>query len=345
MSEIKTIEQLDETSASDLVGSDLLMTSVRNINGSYTSKKMTLNALADYVNSRESGGVTGFGGYEMIDTSEDGDGIYTAETISEYTTNRSKNYLWDLKLGAQGVYDVDVPFVKTLGKDCAIWIYGFVKEGTEQGETQVFLNDNVRLYNLECLKQSGIVQFYAKAGQTVKVVQSRGIFCRIFIIPLASGGKYFFDASDPTKFKRGVLASTGVTQSSNWYTDDNDFIERADGSNHIKVTAPYPMLFAGGFFLNDVTSGKISAINEKNTLYAGWNGSSGLTSNYVCLKEGDVFETNIPSNSSGGIYWIAYPLLMGDNGSGNGSCSCNCGQNEIYDTSEENGTFSSIEEY
>jgi hypothetical protein len=43
MSDIKTIEQLDETSASDLVGSDLLMTSVRNINGSYTSKKMTLS--------------------------------------------------------------------------------------------------------------------------------------------------------------------------------------------------------------------------------------------------------------------------------------------------------------
>jgi hypothetical protein len=135
---------------------------------------------------------------------------------------------------------------------------------------------------------------------------------------LASGGKYFFDASDPTKFKRGVLAGTWVTLSSNWYTDDNDFIERADGSNHIKVTAPYPMLFAGGFILNDVSSGDISTINEKNTLYAGLIGSSGLTPNYVCLKEGDVFETNIPSNSSGGTYWIAYPLLVDGSESGDG---------------------------
>ena len=54
MSDIMTIEQLAETSAAELTDSDLLMTSVRNINGSYTSKKMTLNALADYVNSKES---------------------------------------------------------------------------------------------------------------------------------------------------------------------------------------------------------------------------------------------------------------------------------------------------
>lgn len=68
MSDIKTIEQLDETSASDLTDSDLLMTSVRNINGSYTSKKMTLNALADYVNSKSGGdGENKSCGYETYD--------------------------------------------------------------------------------------------------------------------------------------------------------------------------------------------------------------------------------------------------------------------------------------
>lgn len=51
MSDIKLIEELDQTSASELVDSDLLMTSVNNGNGIYTSKKMTLGALADYVNS------------------------------------------------------------------------------------------------------------------------------------------------------------------------------------------------------------------------------------------------------------------------------------------------------
>ncbi len=54
MSDIMTIEQLDETSASELTDNDLLMTSVNNGNDIYTSKKMTLSALADYVNSRES---------------------------------------------------------------------------------------------------------------------------------------------------------------------------------------------------------------------------------------------------------------------------------------------------
>ena len=92
MSSIKLIEELDQTT--NLSDNDLLMTSVRNSNGSYTSKKMTLNALADYVNSRESGGEMGFGGYEMIDTSED-DGVYnTSDGINEYMQNQNKNYLW-----------------------------------------------------------------------------------------------------------------------------------------------------------------------------------------------------------------------------------------------------------
>jgi hypothetical protein len=43
MSDIMTIEQLDETSALELTDGNLLMTSVNNGNGVYTSKKMTLN--------------------------------------------------------------------------------------------------------------------------------------------------------------------------------------------------------------------------------------------------------------------------------------------------------------
>ena len=98
MSDIKTIEQLDETSAQELTDSDLLMTSVRNINGSYTSKKMTLSALADYVNSRESGDVTGFGGYEIYDLS-----------------NSDANYINGEEVGNDG-------FTKRFTRDCEILV-------------------------------------------------------------------------------------------------------------------------------------------------------------------------------------------------------------------------------
>ena len=154
--------------------------------------------------------VSNFGGYEMIDTSEDGDGIYDASTIQSYVSDRSKNYLWQLKIGGDGVYGNDQAFEKTLGKDCAIWIDDFHTESS-QGETRVFLNENVRLYNIDCLKQSGMVQFYAKAGQKIKIINTGIMSSYIYIIPLASGGKYFFDTSDPAKFKRGVLNGTNVS--------------------------------------------------------------------------------------------------------------------------------------
>ena len=66
MSNPKRIEDLNQ--ATELQDNDLLMTSVNNGNGIYTSKKMTLSALADYVNSRS--GDSGFGGYEIYDLSE-----------------------------------------------------------------------------------------------------------------------------------------------------------------------------------------------------------------------------------------------------------------------------------
>lgn len=85
MSDIKTIEQLSETSAAELTDSDLLMTSVRNINGSYTSKKMTLNALADYVNSKSSGTSTPtksyIGGPLIFDTDEEGVVLTTEQEV------------------------------------------------------------------------------------------------------------------------------------------------------------------------------------------------------------------------------------------------------------------------
>lgn len=85
MSDIMTIDQLDETSASELTDSDLLMTSARNSNGSYTSKKMTLGALADYVNSKSSGTSTPtksyIGGPLIYDTDEEGEVLTTEQEV------------------------------------------------------------------------------------------------------------------------------------------------------------------------------------------------------------------------------------------------------------------------
>lgn len=81
MSNPKKIEYLDP--ATNLQDDDLLFASVRDGGTEYVSKKVTLGDIANYVKSGiEVVPGSGFGGYEMIDTSEDGNGIYTAETIS-----------------------------------------------------------------------------------------------------------------------------------------------------------------------------------------------------------------------------------------------------------------------
>jgi hypothetical protein len=68
MSAPKLIEHLDPPE-NPLSGEDLLMASVRQ-NGGYVSKKITLETLAEFVNSKESEGGTAFGGYEMYDLSD-----------------------------------------------------------------------------------------------------------------------------------------------------------------------------------------------------------------------------------------------------------------------------------
>lgn len=81
MSDIKLIEELDQ--ATNLSDNDLLMTSVNNGTGIYTSKKMTLGALADYVNSKSDGTSTPtksyIGGPLIYDTDEGGDVLTTEQ--------------------------------------------------------------------------------------------------------------------------------------------------------------------------------------------------------------------------------------------------------------------------
>ena len=134
MSNPKRIEELTE--ATNLQDNDLMFASVLNSRGSYDSKNVTLATIANYVRNgmeivpsgsgsdNDDGSCTathsGPCGYEMIDTSEDGEGIYNAETISEYTSSRSKNYLWNFMVGPENPESLE----KTVSKDCLVWING-----------------------------------------------------------------------------------------------------------------------------------------------------------------------------------------------------------------------------
>ena len=99
MNNPKKIEDLAE--AETLHDNDLMFASVQSSENKYVSKKVKLWDIANYVRSGMNV-VPGESGYEMIDTSEEGNGIYGASTIQSYVSNSSKNYLWGLQVGRTG---------------------------------------------------------------------------------------------------------------------------------------------------------------------------------------------------------------------------------------------------
>ena len=109
MSNPRKIEQLDE--ATNLQDNDLVFASVLNSRGAYDSKKVTLANIANYVRNGMEPGGSGFGGYEMYDTSEDTDGTY--DSITEYQQSEN-NYAWYLSVGAGQT------LTKTVTKDCVV---------------------------------------------------------------------------------------------------------------------------------------------------------------------------------------------------------------------------------
>lgn len=98
MSNPKKIERLAE--ATNLQDNDLLLASVKNSGNTYVSKKVTLEKIARYVsNYIEPGGggtiVSNFGGYEIYDTSEEGDGTCNSQTeLDAYCADDSRNLLF-----------------------------------------------------------------------------------------------------------------------------------------------------------------------------------------------------------------------------------------------------------
>ena len=106
MGTVARIEQLDEINPEDLTGNELFMTSVGlGGTGRYVTKKMSMNQLVDYVNSNDSGDndETGFGGYEMIDTSD------------------SNNYIWNHEVGSANGNN-STRLEKKVSRDCLVWL-------------------------------------------------------------------------------------------------------------------------------------------------------------------------------------------------------------------------------
>ena len=99
----KKIEDLEPISSEDLDENDLLMVSDKTIiENNYISKKLTLATLAQYVNGSGGGTiVSNFGGYEIYDTSEEGDGTCRSQAeLTAYQNDNSRNLLFDLPMYA-----------------------------------------------------------------------------------------------------------------------------------------------------------------------------------------------------------------------------------------------------
>jgi hypothetical protein len=221
MSDIMTIEQLDETSASDLVGSDLLMTSVNNGNGVYTSKKMTLNALADYVNSKGSGG-----GSEQPEPDINGGGLEIYDMSKATATDNTKDYYFDVKLGGDGG---NASWSNIIYQDCVVFTRGGnfydsssaahwkVTINGKEIELQWFRDDN-----------DSRTKFYLKKGQTLYIGKYNSTdnpaVCNISTFPLSSGGMFFIDTSKIAGNKLESQVVSDSTIKNNWtYQNTNNY--------------------------------------------------------------------------------------------------------------------------
>lgn len=296
MSSIKLIEDLDQTTS--LSDSDLLMTSTRNSNGSYTSKKMTLNALADYVNSRESGGVTGFGGYEIIDTTEDEDGVYETETaINEYMQNQNKNYLWRFKVGTSAPAGISV-LEKQVHKDCKVFIQ-LVNNELSNDIQQVYIND-VRIYTwpLSIGNNNLGRVLYVKKNQTLKIISTQ-LTPTVTILSLKSGGEFFFDTDSQDVFKSGFY-NPGTNPPTE--TTGNNFV--SNGWFTYTASCPTMVCTTNGatYSLNNDPQ---PTLNGKPVHITSLVHGNGLK---VFLDKNDTISCAFPSNVIS--YYGIYPLLV-----------------------------------
>jgi hypothetical protein len=208
------------------------MTSVRNTNGSYTSKKMTLSALADYVNSKSGGdGENKSCGYETYD-------LFDSDA----------NYINGEEVGNDG-------FTKRFTRDCEILVTPSTVP-TEQGSygNITVKVDNVQLSTgLFALGIGNLAQFYVRTGQTLSISRNSGTV-KVYSRPLKSGGNFFIDGTE-------VLSSPFIGCGK---------FTAATATDTFEFTAPQKTLFiyaeptGSGTYLNSVKINEVE-INWKNS--------------------------------------------------------------------------------
>ena len=343
MSDIKLIEELDETSASELVDSDLLMTSVRNNNGSYTSKKMTLGALADYVNSQSDGSSTStksyIGGPLIYDTDECGDVLTTQQQVEAWEQDSNTNYLWDLVVGhfegtdpstnRPKTYGVVTGFTKTVSKDCLVWIkyagatsdYGYWASNSlsEWHSNRAFYlkidEQDINPWLFRGTTGTEGYIFFLAAGQKIEIGMSgkypRAAQSVVRILPIISGAGFFID----THTDKWDFGLDNDTTSTGGFTHAGIAIDhKIDGQNYtFQYTAtksPTRLIIQ-----NSASLFNTSYANPGNE-YVQINGSkvlcddTGGDDNKLAfnLRKGD--ELKITSNITGAAIFSAYPIIM-----------------------------------
>lgn len=172
-------------------------------------------------------------------------------------------------------------FEKTVSKDCLVWLNGIPPD--------VVKIDNIEL-KLRCfLSNSGNnYRFYLKSGQKLFVGSPASGNIHVSIIPLKSGGKFYFDTSDPNKFYSGIVGPINSPQTI--AEGDTDIFPGQAYMNHQSnnptITVDRPTMFACTYWAraniatNDLLNGKKIWSDDIDS-------HSGNISSFIILDAGD----------------------------------------------------------
>ena len=200
---------------------------------------------------------------------------------------------------------------KTVSKDCLVWLNGIPPD--------VVKIDTIEL-KLKCFMCSGSnYRFYLKSGQKLFVGSPASGNISVSIIPLKSGGKFYFDTSDPNKFYSGIVGPIGRPQVAEGDTNIFPGQEYMNNqSNKPTITVDRPTMFACTYWAkSNIASNDL--LNGKKIWSDDIDGHSGVggPSSFIILDAGDTLTpyTANPVQDSIQLDWIAYPLIESDSSS------------------------------
>lgn len=207
---------------------------------------------------------------------------------------------------------ITTSLTKQVSKDCVIYFDNlFYKpyrgitntESTSTATQHISVKINNVLINVSglwcgnrlvdsVLDPTGLYKLYIKSGQTLDVIYDGSHAINLTIIPLKSGGSYFFDLTK--EFLSGYVSA----------------------GNELSFTAPYPVLFTHGYARNVSTMGNNAQTIENKNIYLGRSYETDTGVSQIFLDTGDTYKSSGEDQS---ISWWAYPLLDDESESCGGS--------------------------